>query len=123
MPSTRVRVRVPLCGSTISQTPTITVSSAQIKRRTTVPIEWAEKAAATRKAPAMSEDPADEDRRPDRGDGGHEDRDAADDDREDADRHQRLPAPRQPLANLRVHRRSSHLHAPTLSVPADDDQP
>ena len=44
MPSTRVRVRVPLCGSTISQTPTITVSAAQISRTTSEPTEWAENA-------------------------------------------------------------------------------
>ena len=54
MPSTRVRVRVPLCGSTIRQRPTITVSRAQIRRRITVPTEWAVKAPAIRKAPAIS---------------------------------------------------------------------
>ena len=54
MPSTRVRVRVPSCGSTISQMPTTTVRKAQSRRRTTVPIECAVKAPATRKPPAIS---------------------------------------------------------------------
>ena len=54
MPSTRVRVRVPLCGSTISQRPTITVRKAQSRRRMTEPIECAVKAPATRNAPAMT---------------------------------------------------------------------
>src|SRR3954451_14181265 len=48
MPRTRVSVSVPLCGSTISQIPTSSVSSAQATRTATVPIEWAEKAAAKR---------------------------------------------------------------------------
>ncbi len=86
------------------------VRKAQSRRRTTVPIEWAVKAPATRKAAGDQQDPADEDRGPDRGDGRHDDRDAADDDRDDPDRHQRLPAAREPLANLRVQRRSTHLH-------------
>src|SRR6476659_979525 len=54
MPSTRVSVRVPLCGSTISQRPTSTVRIAQARRRTTVPIECAENAAATRTMPTNS---------------------------------------------------------------------
>src|SRR5215212_9690532 len=48
MPSTKVSVSVPLCGSTISQMPTSSVSSAQITRTATDPTEWAENAAAKR---------------------------------------------------------------------------
>ena len=55
-----------------------TVSSAQSRRRTTVPIEWAVKARGDQEGAGDEQDPADEDRRPDRGDGRHEDRDAAD---------------------------------------------
>src|SRR5215211_3057249 len=48
MPRIKVSVNVPLCGSTINQSPTSSVSSAQATRTATVPIEWAEKAAAKR---------------------------------------------------------------------------
>src|SRR6188768_231849 len=48
MPRIKVSVRVPLWGSTISQSPTSRVASAQATRTATVPTEWAEKAAAKR---------------------------------------------------------------------------
>ena len=50
---------------------------------------------------------------------GHHDRDAADDDRQHPDGHQRLPAPRQARADFRVHRRSSDLHGRNPKRPAD----
>ena len=54
MPSTRVRVRVPLWGSTISQRPTTKVRSAQARRARKLPTPWAAKAAAARQALTMT---------------------------------------------------------------------
>src|ERR1700761_6144261 len=54
MPSTKVSVRVPLCGSRISQRPTTKVRSAQARRARKLPTPWAAKAAAARKALTMT---------------------------------------------------------------------
>ena len=110
MPSTRVRVRVPLCGSTISQMPTIDGQRRPDQPHDQRADRVGREGGGDQEGAGDDEDPADEDRGPDGGDGGHEDRDAADHDREDADGHQRLPAAGQAVAHLRIHRCSSDLH-------------
>ncbi len=102
---------VPLWGSTTSQSPTSDSEDRPQQPQHDRPDRVGGESTGDQEGADDHQDPADEDRRPHRGDGRNDDCDAADEDRQHPDCHQAPPAAGQPVANLGVQRHSSRLHA------------